>query len=345
MNAMSSIRTIVTLFLLSTVPLIGQINYDAWDFVIKGRNTLQSDSLAHLGIRTDATADYDNQYDVPRPPRSPSGAYLEIYFPHTGGSYPPILGSKYATDYQAPADPVWSMSVEASAAGPLTLSWDSSYVDQIEPRAQLLLHDIAAGTYTNMRAAGSYSFTYSIKRNFEIVGSIKIDLTFLLEGLWNGAAQVRDTVSVYLASGIAPHAIIDSARVYLSTAGAGLLPFPAAPSGSYYVAVRHRNHMETWSAAPVALVRATTSFTPYDFSGGASQAYGTNALKTAGAVAVAWAGDVNQDGVIDFLDRNLTWNNRSQAGYLSTDCTGDNMTDSADDALVLGNRLIVRQRP
>ena len=345
MNTLSSIRLLTIALIFSSVQAFGQTSYDTWNFLIKGMNGSFTDSLSSLGVRTDATADYDNPYDTPRPPRSPSGLYLEVYFPHSGGAYPAILGTRYATDYSTPADPTWNLSVEASAAGPVTLSWDSSYVDAIEQRVQLFLYDISAGTYTNMRATGSYAFTYSVKRDFQIIGSIKTDLTFLLEGFWNGAAQPRDTVTGYLASSASPFGFVDSVKAYLSSTGTGLLAFPAAASGSYYVVVRHRNHLEVWSSAPVAMTRTTTSFSTYNFSTSASQAFGTSALIQVGSVFAAWAGDVNQDGVIDFLDRNLTWNNRTQTGYLFTDCNGDNVTNTADDALVLNNRLIVRQRP
>jgi hypothetical protein len=345
MNTLRSLLTGAILLAVSAIPLFAQVNYDAWDFLLQAKNAQFTDSLARLGVRTDATADYDNQYDVPRPPRSPSGTYLEVYFPHSGGAYPSILGSRYAADFRGAADPTWSLSVEASSPGAVTISWDSAYVRSIEQREQLFLYDITAGTYTNMRQAGSYTFTYSVKRDFQVVGAIAVDLTFLLEGFWNGATQVQDTVTGYLAAASSPYAFVDSANAFLSTAGNGLLSFPSAVSGSYYLVVRHRNHLETWSAAPIALARATSSSTPYDFSTGVAQGYGTNALKLSGGAALAWAGDINQDGVVDFLDRNLTWNNRTLGGRLSTDCTGDNVTDGADDALVLANRLLVRQRP
>ncbi len=345
MNMYTSIRRLLLPLIFASLPLFGQTPYTSWDFIVKARNGLFTDSLAHLGVRTDATADYDNQYDVPRPPRSPSGSYLEVYFPHSGGAYPAILGTRYATDYKDPADPTWNMSVEASSAGTVTLTWDSSAVNAVEQRLQLFLYDITAGTHTNMRQHGTYSFSYSVKRDFQIVGSVKINLTCLLEGFWNGASQVPDTVTAYLAASTTPFALVDSAKTFLSSAGTGLLAFPNGEAGSYYVAVRHRNHVEIWSGAPVALTRTTTSFSAYDFSTGAAQAYGTNALKLVGSVYVAWGGDVNQDGVVDFLDRNLTWNNRTMSGYLATDCTGDNVTDTSDDAIVLNNRLIVRQRP
>jgi hypothetical protein len=324
---------------------VARINYDNWNFLIKGANGTITDSLAILGIRSDATPGYDNAYDVPRPPRSPSGIYLEVYFPHSGGNYPAVLGTEYAVDFQGPADPVWNMSVEASSAGPVTLAWDSAYAASIEPRAQLFLFDIAAGSLTDMKHAGRYSFVYSTKRDFQIIGAVKIDLRYLMEGFWNGASQVQDTVTAYLASSISPFGLLDSSAAALSGSGSGLPVFRNAASGSYYLVIRHRNHLEVWSASPMALVKGTTSISSYDFSTGAGTAFGVNPLRQVGSSFVSWGGDVNQDGVVDFLDRNLTWNNRTLTGHLPTDTNGDNVTNSNDDTIVLGNRLKVRQRP
>jgi len=326
-------------------PAVAQTSYDNWNFLIKAANGTMTDSLAILGIRSDATSGYDNGYDVPRPPRSPSGNYLEAYFPHSGGNYPVVLGSKYAVDYQDPADPAWNLSVEASSSGSITLSWDSSYVSSIEQRVQLFLFDNTSGSLTDMRLAGRYTFTYSAKRDFQIIGAVKINLHYLMEGFWNGTAQIEDTVRGYLASSTSPFALIDSSAVFLSGTGTAMLSFPHAASGSYYLMVRHRNHLEIWSAAPHSLVKGTTGISSYDFTTGSGTAFGANALKQVGSSYVAWGGDVNQDGVVDFLDRNLTWNNRTLNGYLSTDCNGDVVTDSNDYTIVLGNRLKIRQHP
>jgi len=345
MNTNRLIRLLLSVMLFSTLHSIAQVSYTSWSFLIRGTNSQLTDSLAMPGVVSDATSDYDNQYDIPRPPRSPSGNYLEVYFPHSGGNYPPILGTKYAKDFQGPNDPTWNMSVEASITGPLTLSWDSSYVNSIEPRVQLFLLDLSNSAMTNMRTRGSYNFNYTSKRNFQIIGSIKVNLEYLMEGFWNGTTQTQDTVTGYLAGSVSPFSFFDSAKVLLSNAGAGQLTFPNAATGSYYLVIRHRNHLEVWTPTALALTRTTSSFSVYDFTTGVGQAYGVNALKQVGAVFVSWAGDVNQDGVIDFLDRNLTWNNRTQAGYLSTDCNGDNITDGSDYTLVINNRLKVCQHP
>ena len=49
-----------------------QTPYANWDVLIRARTNSQSDSLARMGIRPDATADFENLYDIPRPPRSTS---------------------------------------------------------------------------------------------------------------------------------------------------------------------------------------------------------------------------------------------------------------------------------
>ena len=345
MNKLRLIRYLLSIIVLCSIQSIAQISYNNWNFLIRGTNSQLTDSLAMAGIRTDATSDYDNQYDIPRPPRSPSGIYVEVYFPHSGTNYPPILGTKYAIDYQGPNDPTWNMSVEASSTGPLTLSWDSTYINSIESRVQLFLYDTLSHALTNMRTRGSYTFNYTSRRNFQIIGGIKVDLKYLMEGFWSGTTQVRDTVKCYLAAASSPFGFVDSAKVYLSETGTGICAFTNAAPGSYYVVVRHRNHLEVWSAVASSLTRATTSFLSYDFTTGAGQAYGVDGLKQVGGVYVSYSGDVNQDGVVDFLDRNLTWNNRTQTGYLSTDCNGDNVTDASDYTVVLNNKLKVRQRP
>jgi hypothetical protein len=324
---------------------VAQLPYTNWDFTIRARTATLSDSLARMGVRTDATTDFENAYDVPRPPRSPSGSYLEVYFPHSGGSYPPILGNRYATDFQGTTDPIWNFSVESSVTGSLIILWDSAYVNSIESRVQLFLVDLLSGTRVNMRLAGRYMFNYTTKRDFRVVGALTVDLTFLMEGFWNGSTQIQDTVTGYLADGLAPHAIVDSAKAVLSSAGKGLLVYPTASSGSYFIVVRHRNHLRVWSAAAQLLTNGTTSMGSYDFSAGPGTAYGTGALKQEGAVHIAWGGDVNQDGVVDFLDRNVTWNNRTLPGYLSSDCNGSNLTDGTDYGIVLANRLKTEQRP
>jgi hypothetical protein len=320
--------------------------YTDWGIAVFAVNSTLTDSLAKFGVKPDATSGFESQYDIPRPPRAPAGDYLEVYFPHSGGNYPPILGSHYAKDFQGPVDPVWQMSVESSIPGPTTLLWDSTALAAIEPRVELFLADLTAGSLTNMRQQSHYTFTYSSKRDFQIVGACQVNLKFLMEGFWNGATQVQDTVKAFLAGSNSPHAFADSNKLYLDNAGQGLLVFPHAPTGSYYLVVTHRNHLSVWSKHPLSLINGTTSQSSYDFSLADTSSFGSNAQKLdAGNLYSAWSGDINQDGVIDYRDRNLVWNARNQAGYLGTDCNGDGVTDNLDAAFVLQNRLKFNQHP
>ena len=115
---------------------------------------------------------------------------------------------------------------------------------------------------------------------------------------------------------------------------------PRFLGNSYYISINHRNSIETWSAAPVALSSNTIS---YDFTTSASQAYGdgTNSpLKNVeNGVYVIYGGDVNQDGTVDGSDMGLTENDVSafEYGYNTTDCTGDGATDGSDMTLIENN--------
>jgi hypothetical protein len=343
-----------TLIFLLFIPLIivlhvgiatAQSSYDHWNIIVKAQNSQMMDSLANFGIRTDATSDFDNAYDVPRPPRAPSGNYLEVYFPHSGSNYPPLLGSKYAVDYQGPVDPIWNFNVETSLPGSVLLTWDMSYLTTIDGRVQLLLLDLTDGNLIDMRLNGSYAFNYSTKRNFQIIGVVNVSFKYIMEGFWNGSTQVRDTLSGYLAQSLSPFSFVDSAKCYVSFSGAGRFIFNKAVSGDYYLVIRHRNHIEIWSSNVISVIKGTTSYADYNFTNRPDAAFGNSSLKQIGSIFAAWCGDVNQDGVIDFIDRNITWNNRGINGKLSSDCNGDDTTNAIDLEIVANNRYRTIQKP
>jgi hypothetical protein len=80
--------------------------------------------------------------------------------------------------------------------------------------------------------------------------------------------------------------------------GTSALTFSGTPHGSYYIVVRHRNHLPVMSAGVVVLSGPSVQ---YDFTTGQSQAYGTNAMfALTGGVFGMVAGDVNRDGSVKF---------------------------------------------
>jgi hypothetical protein len=178
-----------------------------------------------------------------------------------------------------------------------------------------------------------------------------LNLTARLEGLYNGGGTMRkaqnefgnqfpgltaDQVNIELHS-TASYAtkIFTVNNVNLSTTGTSSITIPGLHSGSYYVTVRHRNSIETTTAAPVSFAGGTIN---YNFSGPA-QAYGGNLLLMAGGFYAIYGGDVNQDGSVDTADMTPVDNDAAAftAGYIPTDANGDGIVDTADMTIVDNN--------
>ncbi|NVO19240.1 MAG: fibronectin type III domain-containing protein [Bacteroidetes bacterium] len=190
-----------------------------------------------------------------------------------------------------------------------------------------------------------------------------LNVKVYLEGLYNGTtmnqamdinptpkftAPVADQMTVELHNSTTPYAIAQSyTNVNLNVNGLmNITTIPGSLSGSYYIVVKHRNSMETWSAAPVSLT-GSGPFT-YDFTTFATQAYGDN-LKPIGSVFVIYGGDVNVDGVVDGSDMANVDNASTSVlqGYFAEDVNGDGVVDGSDMAIVDNNAtaVIQAQRP
>jgi hypothetical protein len=210
----------------------------------------------------------------------------------------------------------------------------------------------AAGTYvvhlTNAVGCDSAA-TLNLTVNF---CNPILNLTVLLEGLYNDGVgsmiaapfsadgisptNIADTITVELHSSTAPYAKQFSLTGTITTAGLGTFTFPAGANGnSYYIVIRHRNSIETWSASPV-LLTASGSGTSYNFSNNISKAFADNlSLVGTGKYAI-YTGDINQDGSVDFndypeLDINT---NNGDLGYYVTDLNGDASIDFNDYPLI-----------
>jgi len=155
-------------------------------------------------------------------------------------------------------------------------------------------------------------------------------------------ATATDTITVNLHAS-SPSVLTTpsySVKVILHNNGTATAIFPRATLGnSYYIALKHRNSIETWSAAPILI----SSNTSYDFSSGLVQAYGDgfNApLKHMGnGVFAIYSGDVNQDGGIDIFDMQIAENSATQFvfGYYNSDCNGDGSSDIFDMQIIENN--------
>jgi hypothetical protein len=170
--------------------------------------------------------------------------------------------------------------------------------------------------------------------NFKTLQTLTANIRVLLEGFYNGTTQVQDTIKVYLANSTSPYAFGDSSSVYLSSSGNGSVSFQFAPNGSYYVVIKHRNHLETWSATPQSI--STGNPITYDFTTGSNKAFGNN-MKQVGSIWVFWGGDADQDGYVLATDYDVFKNLFGRDGYRSADFNGDTYVDGYDLPILYNN--------
>ena len=195
---------------------------------------------------------------------------------------------------------------------------------------------------------------------YEAFANKTLSLKLYLEGLYNtgtglmkqaqGLAgpqfgtDIADKVTVELHEITPPYAISALYSPFtnadLKTDGTVTInTIPGTITGSYYVVIKHRNSIETWSMAPVSFAGAITN---YDFSTASSQAFGNNMKLMSGVYAV-YGGNPNQDGIVDGTDMALI-DNASTAllvGYNPEDVNGDGIVDGSDMAMVDNNSTAI----
>jgi hypothetical protein len=181
-------------------------------------------------------------------------------------------------------------------------------------------------------------------------GSGHVTVKVIPQGFYNGGIlNQADTIKILLANAATPYAVVDSANAILdSVSFTATGTFTAAASGSYYVVVKHRSSVETWSASGVTYTKGST--VSYDFTTAASQAYGSNEVAVETGVYGIYSGDCNQDGYVDPLDLSLV--DQDSYNYvagtaLATDVNGDRYVDPLDLSIVDQNsyNYVGIQRP
>lgn len=168
-----------------------------------------------------------------------------------------------------------------------------------------------------------------------------LNLTMFIQGFYNPSLNntVRDTVRINLRNDFSPYSIVDSAKAYLSTSGTATLTFPLSlNTENYYIQIKHRNSIETWSSATDYF---EDHLITYDFTNSITKAFGNNMIRvdTSPVEYAVYGGDVNQDGTIDASDLSLIENDAINflTGYRVTDLNGDNFIDASDAAIADNN--------
>ena len=183
-------------------------------------------------------------------------------------------------------------------------------------------------------------------------GGSVVNLTMFIEGYYLGGNTMNSVK--FNQDGVSPttdveditvnlhdattYALLYTAVGTLHTDGHLSVTFNTAAAGSYYVAVKGVNVVETWSADPQAI--GTTPLN-YDFSSAATQAYGSNMRDDdlATGVYLMYQGDINQDGGVDNSDGDPLFIDIENFNYgeLATDLTGDGGVDNSDADILLRN--------
>jgi len=121
--------------------------------------------------------------------------------------------------------------------------------------------------------------------------------------------------------------------------GSGSLAFGSLAEGSYYVVVRHRNHLAVMSSVPVLISATVPSL--YDFTTSASQAFGAGAMvEVEAGVWALYSGDGDASGGITASDQALWLAQNGLNGYQVGDYNLSGGSTASDQALWLtGNGL------
>jgi photosystem II stability/assembly factor-like uncharacterized protein len=215
-----------------------------------------------------------------------------------------------------------------------------------------LVNNLAANTkyYFRVKATNiSGSSNYSNIDSIQTFNTINFTLNLFLEGLHLGNGKM--TSAPYNADGTSPQNIADTITIELhDTLGMYMniystialldtngycsfnVPF-SLTNNNFYIAIKHRNSIETWSANPVLITNNAT----YNFSNSNNKAFGNNQSNLGNGVFAIYCGDINQDGSVDpadFPELDIGIVNGLNGGYYNIDLNGDLSVDPADFPLL-----------
>ena len=195
--------------------------------------------------------------------------------------------------------------------------------------------------------------------------SAQLTVKAFLEGFYMGGGQMNasllgsflphandqqaDTITIELRTTASPHGVPAATfKTILYSNGKAYCIYPTGSpliGNSYWIVLRHRNAIETWSAAPVAI----TSNTIYDFTTAQNKAYGSNQTQAWDnpAVWMIYSGDISdlslgvgyQDGIVESQDY-LDMENAVAIisfGYVPEDISGDGIVEATDYAIMENN--------
>lgn len=177
-----------------------------------------------------------------------------------------------------------------------------------------------------------------VNTNGTLQREYELNITCLIEGLYDGEKMKSDTVKVELRNAISPYSLVEDKNIVLDSAGRGSATYTSISEGiNYYMVIKHRNALETWSQSPQQFIGGVLN---YDFTTDSAKAFGEN-MKLINDKWCLFMGDINNDGAINILDDFEVYN----SSYLNTyslvhDTNLDGNIDIYDDLIVYNNSFL-----
>lgn len=149
--------------------------------------------------------------------------------------------------------------------------------------------------------------------------------------------ETVDSIQVELHESTSPFNVVASTSCLLYSNGNAVAKFPPL-AGSYYLVLKHRNSIDTWSALPLSVAPCTAC--PYqEWKDQFASVYGNNLIEVSQGIFAIYTGDLNRDENIDLLDAPILENdiNNFTYGYFPTDLNGDGNVDLLDSPVLETN--------
>ncbi len=160
----------------------------------------------------------------------------------------------------------------ANLAGVTGVSFNGLAANYIINSASEIIATVPSGAASGLISISTVCGTIYSGFPFSISASdVTLNLKVFIEGFYRGnglmagviSSTVCDSITVQLAESVYPYSIVESEKSTLAKDGNGSFIFPSYVNGnSYYIVLKHRNSIETWSKLPVTL----STITSYDFT-------------------------------------------------------------------------------
>ena len=229
--------------------------------------------------------------------------------------------------------------------------------------------DLDGDGHPDFAVPGFTSGAVTIMRNLIPDGYVRANLKTILQGPYTSAgdsmANALNTggaLSSHFGAGVFPPATVDSVNIEVrdnSSPGSATfrrfvpawitkngtlrsvtdtsksyVDIDTVAPGSYFVIVRHRNHLAIMSRATVAL---DVNGALYDFTTSQTKAFGTSAMIQVGTKFCMYSGDGNASGIITAQDANVVFGSLNQAGYFIGDGNLSGIVTASDANIVFTN--------